>query len=179
MNEAEPAETTWNDVEPLVDEAVQVLPELLRVPVALHFYEGRTQEAIAKLIAVPRTTVANRIKRGVEDVRKTLRRRGVEIPSAALTAFLVTELGTAAPVGLTASIGKVALAERLPQPESPPYRWRPIVGLLRQQPRFKGSAVAARTEEHRPILEILWRLDGSRGHKVDVLGRASNTRPHQ
>ena len=108
------AEPSWNDIEPVVDEAVQELPERIRVPVILHFYEGRTQEAIDGLTGAPRSTVANRIKRGVEEVRKSLLRRGLEIPAATLTAFLTAELVSAAPVGVTMSLGKAALAGRLP-----------------------------------------------------------------
>lgn len=93
-----------------VDEAISGLSDKLRAPVVLHFVEGRTQEEAAKALGLPRTTVTTRITRGIEEIRKKLKRRGVPVSAAALTALLGSSLTEAVPPALTAALGKLALA---------------------------------------------------------------------
>jgi len=104
------AEPDWDDVQQYVDEAVAALPEKLRLPIVLHFFEGRSQAAVAEALDLPRTTVSARIGRGIEETREQLKRRGISVGAVALGTMLGAETVTAAPVGLTAALGKLALA---------------------------------------------------------------------
>ncbi|HUW61432.1 MAG TPA: sigma-70 family RNA polymerase sigma factor [Candidatus Bathyarchaeia archaeon] len=104
------AEADWDDVQQYVDEAVAALPDKLRQPIVLHFFEGRSQAAVAEAMGLPRTTVSGRIARGIEETREQLKRRGISVGAVALAAMLSAETGTAAPAGLTAALGKLALA---------------------------------------------------------------------
>jgi RNA polymerase sigma factor (sigma-70 family) len=103
-------EPTWDEVEPLVDEAVEGLPDELRIPVVLHFLEGRTHEAIADQVGSAKATVAYRIARGIEAIRSFLKRRGIAVTSALIAGWLSERLAEAAPPALIASLGKLALA---------------------------------------------------------------------
>ena len=42
-----PAELTWEDIAPYVDQALEELPQELRVPLVHHYLEGRSQTEIA------------------------------------------------------------------------------------------------------------------------------------
>ena len=101
---------TWDDVYLYVDEAIAELPENLRGPVVAHFLAGQTHDEIARAEDVSRAAITQRIHRGVEKIRETLKRRGVEVGAAALaTIFAENAAGEAAPA-LLSGIGKVALA---------------------------------------------------------------------
>ena len=97
------AETGWEDVAPLVDEALNELPDDLRLPLILHFLHEQTQEEIGVQLSVDRATVSRRIDKGVGRLRASLRRRGVAVSAAALVALLGHNIAQAAPPGLVAA----------------------------------------------------------------------------
>ena len=103
-------EADWGDIQVLVDEAIEGLPESSRGLIIAHFLEGRTHEAIAQDLGLTRQAVGYRVKKGVEEVRAALRKRGISVGVAALGAGLASEAAQAAPAGLTAALGKLALA---------------------------------------------------------------------
>jgi len=76
-------EVQWDDLYEFVDEAVDELPDKLRVPLVAHFLEGETQADIARMVHTPRPTVTNRIHKGIEIVRRSLRKRGIEVAAPA------------------------------------------------------------------------------------------------
>lgn len=78
----------WDDVYPLVDEAVTELPEPLRRAIVAHFLEGLTQEEIAQREGVARTTVTYRVKQGLDGMRASLRRKGIAVPAGLFSAML-------------------------------------------------------------------------------------------
>ena len=48
------------------------LPDIQRVPVYLHFYEGYTYKEIAKILQISESAVAMRISRGKDELKKRL-----------------------------------------------------------------------------------------------------------
>ena len=105
------AEASWDDIFEHIDTAVAELPDKLRLPVVLHFYESRTHDNIAQELGVSRTTITYRTAQGVERIRKALRQRGVITGAAAITGLLTRELpAQAAPLTLSAGLAKFALA---------------------------------------------------------------------
>ncbi len=99
----------WEDIYDFVDEAIEELPEKLRVALVAHFIEDQTHECIAKREGVSRAAVTQRIQRGIENIRRALKRRGIPVTSTALGAMLATEKALAVPSSLTASLGKLAI----------------------------------------------------------------------
>ena len=65
-------EIGWDDIQTYVDEAIAELPERLRWPVVAHYLEGQTYHTIAGSLGVPRSTVASRVQKGLDVVRKSL-----------------------------------------------------------------------------------------------------------
>jgi multidrug efflux system membrane fusion protein len=61
----------------IVDEEVSRLPERLRAPVILCYFEGKTVDEAALLLDCPRGTVASRLVRARERLRRRLARRGL------------------------------------------------------------------------------------------------------
>ncbi len=104
------AQPVWNDIQEYVDEAIAELPEKLRYPIIHHFLESEGQGAIAESLNVSQPTVSRRIEKGIELVRRALKRRGVTVPTAILAAMLGSEMVEAVPTALVGSLGKLALA---------------------------------------------------------------------
>lgn len=106
-----PAETAseWAEIEPLVDAAVERLPDHLRVPVVLHYFQGLEQTQIAYSLQINQSTVSRRLDKAVDALRKELQRAGVVVSVAALGVLLGGKASTAAPAALTAALGKMAI----------------------------------------------------------------------
>ncbi len=107
-------ELNWDDVQDHIDEAIADLPEKLRYSVISHFLEGHTHKAIARELGVDESTVRYRIRKGIDLVRKSLKKRGIPITVPALAALLTANLSEAVPVpvSLATVLGKLALAGR-------------------------------------------------------------------
>ncbi len=64
------------DCGPLLAE-IDRLPDSLRTPVVLHYFEGLSTEAIAERLQCPRGTILSRLARAREQLRRRLKHRGV------------------------------------------------------------------------------------------------------
>ncbi|MBN1257583.1 MAG: sigma-70 family RNA polymerase sigma factor [Planctomycetes bacterium] len=107
----ETEETTWAELGPHVDEALMQLPEDLRAPIILHFFEKKPQAEIAAELNLGRATVSRRIDKGIKDLRKKLKKAGIITSAAILTSLLVENTATAAvPKVLETAILKIAIA---------------------------------------------------------------------
>jgi RNA polymerase sigma factor (sigma-70 family) len=87
----------WRDLRPLLDEAIDSLPEKYRAPVVLCYLEGKTNEEAARELGCPKGTVAVRLMRARERLRRRLGRRGLLLP-AALFGVVLAGKAQAAPV---------------------------------------------------------------------------------
>jgi RNA polymerase sigma factor (sigma-70 family) len=72
----------------IVCEEVDRLPARYRTPIVACFFEGKTHEEAAKQLGWPRGTVASRLARGRELLRRRLLRRGVAFSVSALLGAL-------------------------------------------------------------------------------------------
>ncbi len=103
-------EATWDDIQPLIDEAIAALPEGQSTVLIRHFLRGETHAEIAEDLGLTRAAVSKRMARGVEEVREALRRRGVIASVASLGAMLAAAGAEAAPATLAASLGRLAVS---------------------------------------------------------------------
>ncbi len=103
-------EIGWNDVQMYVDESIASLPENLRDPIIRHFLERQTHEAIAMSLGVSRPAISQRIDKGINEIRKYLKSRGIPISASALGVMMADIPIEAAPAALTTALGKLALA---------------------------------------------------------------------
>ncbi|MDX9972209.1 MAG: sigma-70 family RNA polymerase sigma factor [FCB group bacterium] len=102
-------EPHWSGIEAHLDEAISALPEELRVPLVRHFLEGHSYATLARLLGVPKSTLAKRVQQGLEEVRAALRRKGIDA-APGLAPLLARHGIEMPPPTLRASLGKLALA---------------------------------------------------------------------
>lgn len=101
--------TAWDDLEPLLDEALEELPGHLRAPLVSHYLEGRTQQELATRMGVSQSTVSRQLEAALHALRSRLRTRGV-LTGAGLALLLGARSAEAAPHALTAALGKLTVS---------------------------------------------------------------------
>lgn len=104
------SDSPWEDIFASVDEAITCLPDDLRSAIVLRYFEGHTHQAAAAKLGVSPNTVMKRVKRGIEQIRRQLRRKGVAVAAPSLVAALGAMESEAAPLALAVSLNKIALA---------------------------------------------------------------------
>ena len=102
------AESSWAEIEPLLDEALDALPEATRALLIERFLEGRSQNELAARTGVSQSTVSRQLDEAIHQLRLRLRTKGV-IGAASLALLLSTHSAQAAPAAVQASLGKLSL----------------------------------------------------------------------
>jgi RNA polymerase sigma factor (sigma-70 family) len=104
---AAPAESDTaeqHELRRIICEEVNRLPADYRAAVVACFFEGKTHEEAAKQLGWPRGTVAGRLARARELLRRRLVRHGVTLTLSALLTALVARTAQAALTGLVDSV---------------------------------------------------------------------------
>jgi RNA polymerase sigma factor (sigma-70 family) len=87
----------WRELRPLLDEAIQRLPERYRTPIILCYLEGNSYREAAASIGCPVSTLSTRLMRARELLRRHLCRRGITLPATVVAAVLAEQTLAAAP----------------------------------------------------------------------------------
>lgn len=105
-----PRDANWDEVRPVIDDALRELGTRDQEAVLLRFFENRRYAEIAGVLRIPENSARMRVERAIEKLRAALAKRGVTSTSAALTAVLTTPSAMAAPAGLAQQIATTVLA---------------------------------------------------------------------
>jgi RNA polymerase sigma factor (sigma-70 family) len=63
----------WDDI----SECLNCLPDILRSPFLLYYYEGMKTKDVAKTLGIHRTTVNKRLKRAVQSIKNEFELKGI------------------------------------------------------------------------------------------------------
>jgi RNA polymerase sigma factor (sigma-70 family) len=102
-------DSTWAEVQRLVDEALETLPDEQRELLTLHFLERKTCIQIAAAKGISQPTISRRISEALEALRISLRQQGVTMAVVPLQTLLIHSVA-AVPELLQRQLGKMALA---------------------------------------------------------------------
>lgn len=110
MNAMHQTDPLWHQITPLLDEALDRLPEPDRDALVLRFFEKQDFHAVGAALGVSDDTAQKRVARALEKLRVWLGRRGVTSTAGALAAVLTAEAVRAAPTSMGGAVAGSALA---------------------------------------------------------------------
>src|SRR5437773_962062 len=103
-------EPQWEQLRPLLDEAMHELKDRDRNAVLLRYFEGRQLAEVGTKLGLSEDAARMRVGRALEKLRGLLAKRGAVSTATALAALLSSQTVTAAPAGLAVNIAGTALA---------------------------------------------------------------------
>ncbi|HWC59754.1 MAG TPA: sigma-70 family RNA polymerase sigma factor [Verrucomicrobiae bacterium] len=109
LNESSPA--IWEQLAPLLDEAMSSLGDADRNVLALRFFENKSAHEIARALKLNEEAAQKRVTRALEKLRKFFAKRGVSSTTAILAGTISVNSIQAAPVGLAKTISAVAVVK--------------------------------------------------------------------
>jgi RNA polymerase sigma factor (sigma-70 family) len=89
------AEEVWRDLQPVLDDELNRLPDKYRELVLLCYVEGKTNEEAGRLLRLPTGTVKSRLARARELLKGRLSRRGITLTAGLLAAVLAERAAAA------------------------------------------------------------------------------------
>ena len=111
LNDSSSTASVWDQIAPLLEEAMNRLGATDRDAVVLRFLEQKSFAEVASALGTSEAAAKMRIGRALEKLRNAFARRGVVVPAMVLFAALSAHGASAAPAGLSATVATAALAQ--------------------------------------------------------------------
>ncbi|HTL17626.1 MAG TPA: sigma-70 family RNA polymerase sigma factor [Patescibacteria group bacterium] len=105
-----PPDQVWQQVRPVLDDALHELSEADRTAVVLRVLEERSLNEVGAALGLAENAARMRVDRALEKLRALLARRGITSTAASLTTAMAFGVITPAPQTLAATIAGAALA---------------------------------------------------------------------
>jgi RNA polymerase sigma factor (sigma-70 family) len=109
LTESDP--TLWEQISPLLDEAMGRLGEKDRDAIVLRFFENKTPQEAAAALKLNEVTARKRVSRALEKLRKIFFKRGIASSAETLAGAMATHSIQPAPVALVKTMAATALAK--------------------------------------------------------------------
>ena len=104
------AETSFERIAPLLDEAINQLGASDRAAIVLRFFEHRDLRAVGAALGSNEDAAQKRVSRAVEKLRSHFFRRGIVASSTAIASVIAVNAVQAAPAGLASAVTTASLA---------------------------------------------------------------------
>jgi RNA polymerase sigma factor (sigma-70 family) len=141
------ASPTWDDVQAVLEEEIQRLPESFRSAFVLCVIDGKTVSAAAAELAVKESTLSWRLARARQRLRQRLARRGIELSGVLAALSLVHGTGQAAvPAALSSATVRFGLLVAAGEPAAagiPSHIAALAAGVTRAMFLTKGKIATA------------------------------------
>jgi RNA polymerase sigma factor (sigma-70 family) len=102
-NVQETEAAAWEQLSPLLDEAMSHLGQTDRDALVLRFFEGRNLNEIGSALGASEEAAGKRVNRALEKLRKFFAKRGVTLTATLIAGAVSANSVQAAPIGLTIS----------------------------------------------------------------------------
>ena len=110
FNPAADTAPDWQQIAPVLDEAMAELGDADREAVLLRYFQNQDFQAVGRALGVSDDAAQKRVSRAVERLREFLAQRGVTLGAQGLAVVLAANAVQAAPAGLSAALAAAALA---------------------------------------------------------------------
>ena len=107
----EPETNAWEQIAPLLDEAMGRLGETDRNAVVLRYFENKTAAEIGARLKLNEEAAHKRVQRALEKLRKFFTQRGIALSAMAIAGAVSANSVQAAPAGLAHTISTATLAQ--------------------------------------------------------------------
>jgi uncharacterized protein (TIGR03435 family) len=106
-----PGDSTWNQIAPLLDEAMARLGKKDREAVVLRFFKEKNLREVATAMNVSESAAQSRVHRALDKLRHYFSKRGVDSTTAIIAGEISSHSVHAAPAGLAKTISAVAIVK--------------------------------------------------------------------
>jgi RNA polymerase sigma factor (sigma-70 family) len=113
LHSSESPESSWQQIRPVLDDALHELGETDRAALVLRFFENLSLREVGTYLGINENAARMRVDRALDKLQELLSRRGITSTSSALAAALVAGAVVSAPAGLAATITTTAMAPAL------------------------------------------------------------------
>jgi RNA polymerase sigma factor (sigma-70 family) len=111
MQNTSPDESTWEQMAPLLDEAIARLGEKDRSALALRFFEQKSLFEVGEALGIEADAARKRIERAVLKLRSIFAKRGLTLSAVAIVSALSANAVQGAPAALIGSVAVTVLAK--------------------------------------------------------------------
>jgi hypothetical protein len=108
-NPSDNAGEQWQQVAPVLNDAIAGLREKDRDAIVLRFLQGKDYQEVAAALGGTEEAAQMRVSRALEKLRKIFAKRGVALSSVALGGIMTAHGTQAAPAGLAAAVAATAI----------------------------------------------------------------------
>jgi RNA polymerase sigma factor (sigma-70 family) len=140
MEPTMPPDPESEQITPLLNEALEELPEQDRAAVLLRFFESKSMEEVGRILGTSESAAKMRLSRAVEKLRLIFRKRGVLVNTAVVLGVLSTQATHAAPAGLASTVAALAFVKQTSASTFPIVKGTLI---LMAQTKSKALVIAA------------------------------------
>jgi RNA polymerase sigma factor (sigma-70 family) len=109
LNPASETAVDWEQVRPVLDEAMSSLSEPDYDALVMRFFQNQDLRAVGLALGVSDDTAQKRVSRALDKLRELLHHRGITTTAGALSIVLTSNAVQAAPAGLAATISTAAV----------------------------------------------------------------------
>ena len=106
----QPDSAAWNQIAPLLDEALDRIAAKEHDALVLRFLDGKEMKQVGAAMGVSEDAARMRVKRGLEKLREFFTRKGVALSAAAIAGAVSSHSVQAAPAGLAGTIAASVLS---------------------------------------------------------------------
>jgi len=105
------ADEIWNQMSPLLDEALATLGEKTGKPCCCVFFENKSLAEVGNVLGTGEDTARKRVARALEKLHRHFKKRGVNSTTAIIAGEISANSIQAAPAALAKSVTAVAIAK--------------------------------------------------------------------
>jgi RNA polymerase sigma factor (sigma-70 family) len=111
LDQSDSTDSVWQQLGPLLEDAMARLNEKDRTLLALRFFENKTAAETAAVLGLQEWAARKRVERALEKLRKFFGRRGAVFSSSAIAGAISANSVHAAPIGLAQTISATAVTQ--------------------------------------------------------------------